>query len=554
MLAALLPRPSGGLRVVKIALSLVAGYAQALSMAWPQGLSAPWLEALGCRAGQGFWLLQLLSLCLLAYLLQSARRSAQSAGLEQAWSTPALTYGYLFALAWLGSVFGWTFVAMNTYGGLSAAVSALAVLALAAFLGMYYAAACAIYVRLAPDKASYQAIFFAALWLLAELARGLWLTGFGWGGAAYAHADSPLAGYAPWLGAYGLCALAAWIAMLLAQIFHSRSWHFSGAALLGIGCVLFLPMVGSWLLPAMSSSNGRLSVTLLQGNIAQDQKFEPGSGVPRALQWYGEQLQQAKTDLVLAPETAIPLLPQQLPEGYAAALSRRFSDGEQAALIGIPLGDLEQGYTNSVLGLRPGEPVPWRYDKHHLVPFGEFIPTGFRWFTQLMNIPLGDFTRGALGQAGFAWRGQRLAPNICYEDLFGEELAQQFLVAAKAPSIFVNVSNLAWFGGSLAMDQHLQIARLRALEFHRPFLLATNTGLTAIVDHQARVLSQLPRDTAAVLIGEVEGRTGTTPYAWWVARFGLWPYWLAATIVLLWRWRQDQMRRQTGTRSAAERP
>ena len=342
--------------------------------------------------------------------------------------------------------------------------------------------------------------------------------------------------------------------MLLAQIFHSRSWRFSGTALLGIGCVLFLPMVGSWLLPAMSSSNGRLTVTLLQGNIAQDQKFEPGSGVPKALQWYGEQLQQAKTDLVLAPETAIPLLPQQLPEGYAAALSRRFSDGEQAALIGIPLGDLEQGYTNSVLGLRPGEPVPWRYDKHHLVPFGEFIPTGFRWFTQLMNIPLGDFTRGALGQAGFAWRGQRLAPNICYEDLFGEELAQQFLVAAKAPSIFVNVSNLAWFGGSLAMDQHLQIARLRALEFHRPFLLATNTGLTAIVDHQARVLSQLPRDTAAVLIGEVEGRTGTTPYAWWVARFGLWPYWLAATVLLLWRWRQDQMRRQTGTRSAAERP
>ena len=427
-------------------------------------------------------------------------------------------------------------------------------LALAAFLGLYYAAACAIYVRLAPAKASYQAIFFAALWLLAELARGLWLTGFGWGGAAYAHVDSPLAGYAPWLGAYGLCALAAWIAMLLAQIFHSRSWRFSGTALLGIGFVLFLPMVGSWLLPAMSSSNGRLTVTLLQGNIAQDQKFEPGSGVPKALQWYGEQLQQAKTDLVLAPETAIPLLPQQLPEGYAAALSRRFSDGEQAALIGIPLGDLEQGYTNSVLGLRPGEPVPWRYDKHHLVPFGEFIPTGFRWFTQLMNIPLGDFTRGALGQAGFAWRGQRLAPNICYEDLFGEELAQQFLAGAKAPNIFVNVSNLAWFGGSLAMDQHLQIARLRALEFHRPFLLATNTGLTAIVDHQARVLSQLPRDTAAVLIGEVEGRTGTTPYAWWVARFGLWPYWLAATLVLLWRWRQDQMRRQTGTRSAAERP
>lgn len=554
MLAALLPRSPGGLRVGKIALSLMAGYTQALSMAWPQNLSAPWLDAIGCRPGQGLWYLQLISLGLLAGLLQSARRSVSPEGLEHADWRLASTYGFLFALTWLSSVFGWTFVAMNTYGGLPAAASALAVLALAAFLGLYYAAACAIYARLSPDKVSYQAIFFAALWLLAELARGRWLTGFGWGGAAYAHADSPLAGYAPWLGAYGLCALAAWIAMLLAQIFHSRTWRFSAAALIGIGGVLFLPVLASWLLPVMSSSNGRLTVTLLQGNIAQDQKFEPGSGVPKALQWYGEQLQQATTDLVLAPETAIPLLPQQLPEGYVSALSRRFSSGEQAALIGIPLGDLAQGYTNSVLGLRPSEPVPWRYDKHHLVPFGEFIPTGFRWFTELMRIPLGDFMRGALGQPGFVWRGQRIAPNICYEDLFGEELAQQFRLAANAPNIFVNVSNLAWFGGSLAMDQHLQIARLRALEFHRPFLLATNTGLTAIVDHQARVLSQLPRETDAVLIGEVEGRTGTTPYAWWVARFGLSPYWLAAVILLLWRWRQDQKARQASTRSAAEHP
>jgi apolipoprotein N-acyltransferase len=302
--------------------------------------------------------------------------------------------------------------------------------------------------------------------------------------------------------------------------------------------MLSLPTFVRQLVPDLTQSSGRLMVTLLQGNIPQDEKFETGSGVPLALQWYGEQLQKANTALVVAPETALPLLPHQLPRGYWTALQDHFAEGRQAALIGIPLGNFEEGYTNSVVGLRPGAERPWRYDKHHLVPFGEFIPPWFKWFTELMNIPLGDFTRGGLGQSTFQWQGQRLAANICYEDLFGEELAQQFHDADQAPTILVNVSNLAWFGGSLAMDQHLQIARWRALEFARPFLLATNTGVTAIVDHQARVLQTLPRDTRGVLVGEVEGQTGLTPYAWWVSRLGLWPCWLAGLAIVLVSWRR----------------
>jgi apolipoprotein N-acyltransferase len=280
-------------------------------------------------------------------------------------------------------------------------------------------------------------------------------------------------------------------------------------------------------------STGRLGVTLLQGNIPQDEKFEAGTGVPLALQWYAEQLQMSRTSLVIAPETAIPVLPQQLPPAYWDALQQRFGTGQQAALIGTPLGNYQQGYTNSVVGLKPGQAQAWHYDKHHLVPFGEFIPPLFKWFTELMNIPLGDFNRGALRQPPFEWQGQRLSPNICYEDLFGEELALLFVDPAQAPSIFVNISNLAWFGHSVAMDQHLQIARMRALEFDRPFILATNTGATAIVDHRGGIAAAIPRDTRAVLVGEVEGRTGVTPYAWWAARFGLWPFWLGA-LAFVW--------------------
>jgi apolipoprotein N-acyltransferase len=149
-----------------------------------------------------------------------------------------------------------------------------------------------------------------------------------------------------------------------------------------------------------------------------------------------------------------------------------------------------------------------------------------------MNIPLGDFNRGPLGQRSFEWQGHRLAPNICYEDLFGEELGVQFADPATAPTIFVNVSNIAWFGDTVAIDQHLQISRMRALEFQRPMIRATNSGATVIIDYRGRVTHSLPRYTRGVLIGDVEGRSGLTAYAWWVSRLGLWPLGLRALLVV----------------------
>jgi apolipoprotein N-acyltransferase len=155
----------------------------------------------------------------------------------------------------------------------------------------------------------------------------------------------------------------------------------------------------------------------------------------------------------------------------------------------------------------------------------------------MMNIPLGDFNRGAVGQPSFSWKGQRIAPNICYEDLFGEELGARFIDTALAPTVFANVSNLGWFGNSLAIDQHLQISRMRAREFQRPFIRATNTGTTVILDYQGQVQAALPRLTQGVLEGTVEGRSGITPFAWWVARFGLWPLWLLSlAVVAAARW------------------
>jgi apolipoprotein N-acyltransferase len=235
--------------------------------------------------------------------------------------------------------------------------------------------------------------------------------------------------------------------------------------------------------------------------------------------------------LVVAPETAIPLLPDQLGDEAMRRFTRPFREGERGALIGLPLGSFEAGYTNSVAGLSKDAPRPfYRYDKQHLVPFGEFIPPGFRWFTEMMNIPLGDFARGPAVPPSFPFAGQRIGPNICYEDLFGEELARRFGDDATAPTLLANLSNIGWFGDTIAIAQHLNISRLRSLELQRPMLRATNTGATAAIDHRGRVLAQLAPFTRGALQAEVEGREGLTPYARWASAFGLWP--LAAVALL----------------------
>ncbi len=478
--------------------------------------------------------LQLASLALLVLLLQAPADTARP---SQA-ARRAAGLGWLFALAWLLGTFWWLYISMHTYGGLAAVLAALAVLALAGGLALYYALACGVLAWIAARRGTAlqpatQALLFAALWTLAELLRGRWFTGFPWGAGGYAHVDGVLAAYAPWVGVYGIGFIAAWLAALLALLATGRAAR-SRLALAAAVLVLGWAGVASlWPADRAGRATAPMDVQLLQGNIPQDEKFVPGTGVADALRWYGEQWQASTASLVVAPETALPLLLADLPPGYWEALQTRFSHGSQAALLGAPLGNLAEGYTNSVLGLAPGQDRPYRYDKHHLVPFGEFIPPLFRWFVRLMNIPLGDFNRGAVGQPSMAWQDQRLAPNICYEDLFGEELAARFIDPQRAPTALVNVSNIAWFGDTVAIDQHLAISRMRALEFARPMLRATNTGATAIIDHRGRVTAALPRATRGVLQGRFEGRTGITPYAWWAARLGLWPLWLLCALLVL---------------------
>ena len=440
--------------------------------------------------------------------------------------------GLAFGSGWLGAGTWWLFVSMHRYGGLPAWMAALAVALLCILLSLYLAVAMAAFARFRSNRPGRDAWLFAAVWLLAELARGVFFTGFPWVASGYAQVDAPLAGLAPWVGVYGIGFV---MAALVAWLVQPRGgWRRVGLPAVAVVLALLLAQQARSL--AFTEPSGTLNVSLLQGNVPQEEKFSRAH-LPQALAWAHAQLLAAPGDLVVAPETVIPLLPAELDPRYWDSLLRHFQQGRQAALIGIPLGNEAAGYTNSAVGISAGTvDMPggyYRYDKHHLVPFGEFIPTGFKWFTRMMHIPLGDFNRGPLAAPSFDVRGERVAPNICYEDLFGEELATRFREPAAAPTIFANLSNIGWFGKTIAVEQHLEISRMRSLEFQRPMIRATNTGATAVIDHLGVVTRELPPFTQGVLQGAVQGRVGVTPFAWWAARAGLGPLWALGAVLLL---------------------
>ncbi|HLO95625.1 MAG TPA: apolipoprotein N-acyltransferase, partial [Burkholderiaceae bacterium] len=461
------------------------------------------------------WWLQPLALGLLAATAWEAspRRAA--------WA------GFCFGLGWLASGLWWLYISLHDYGHLAAPFAAAGVLLLAAFLSLYYAGALWAFARWRPGGVPSRVGLFAALWLLAELARAQWLTGFPWIASGYAHAAGPLAGWAPWIGVYGITALAAALAASLTALALARDWR----PLLVSALLVGLPAV----LPAgFTQSSGTIRLSLLQPNVPQDQKFDRerwDSNLDALL----KQAEGARGQLVLTPESVVPLpLAYLEPEVIEriAAIGR-----QRPLLLGSFLGDEKTGFVNSLVAVgAPAQPDgnAYSYGKRHLLPFGEFIPPGFHWFVQALRIPLDDQATGQ-HQRSLALDGQRIRPLICYEDLFGEDFAQS-VVGPEAATVLANASNLAWFGPRMVQDQHLQFSRMRSLEFQRPLVRSTNTGATAAIDHEGRVVARLPAEAPGVLEVEIEGRTGATPYARWLAALGLWPVWgLAVAVVLALR-------------------
>jgi len=234
-------------------------------------------------------------------------------------------------------------------------------------------------------------------------------------------------------------------------------------------------------------------------------KFAPGR-FAGTLETYARLAERSQARLIVLPETAIPRFLHEVDPAYVERLERLAKSRDGDVLAGVPVLEGGRRYYNAVVSL--GTAPSQAYAKSHLVPFGEFVPPGFGWIVAVLRIPLSDFARGGAAQAPLRVAGQRVAVNICYEDAFGEEIIRQLPEA----TLLANVSNVAWFGDSLAPAQHLRISRMRSIETGRTMLRATNTGVTAIVDPHGTVVGRLPSFTEGVLEGRVQGYAGTTPY------------------------------------------
>lgn len=459
-----------------------------------------WVTAFGagavCVPGfapTGWFFLPILTLAIVAHLVAEPR-SVRAA----AWTGFAFGLGlFLFGVSWV-------YIALHRFGGMPFWIAGPATLLFTAFLSLYPAAACAL---TASVHRGWQLLAFPAAWALSEWARGWIFTGFPWLAVGYSQVPaSPLAGWAPLLGVFGVSWFVALAGIGVAFALRPGSRKAgllavagafaSGAVLAGI----------SFTQPA----GAPVSVTLVQGNVAQDMKFRDDTLVDSLIA-YRQSVASTGSRLIILPETALPMLLHQLPAGYTDSIRTLAAQNEADVIIGVfendPIGS--EHFFNSVVTL--GHSASQRYRKHHLVPFGEFIPLKTVLapvINDWLHIPLSDQSRGPATQAPLDVGGQKVAMNICYEDVFGEEIIRQLPDA----TLLVNVSNDAWYGQSWAAEQHRQISQMRALETGRWMLRATNTGVTAAIDERGHVRRELPQFTRDTLTVDAQGRTGATPY------------------------------------------
>jgi apolipoprotein N-acyltransferase len=424
--------------------------------------------------------------------------------------------GFAFGLGLFGAGVSWVYVALSTFGEMPAALAAIGTAGFCAYLAVFPALAGWLTARLTAPESAQRLALAAAAWTLAEWLRGWLLSGFGWLSVGYAQLGAPLAGFAPLGGVLFVSLGFAACAALLVHAMLAIEARRRGTAFLDVGMVVAIGATGlvlstiEWTRPAGEP----LAVSLVQGNIEQELKFDPAFR-DKTLAIYADLARRATGRLIVLPESALPMFADEVAPEYVALLRDAAARNGGDLLVGMfffeprPSAAEDDRYFNSVVSV--GTAPLQIYRKHHLVPFGETIPGKalFGWFIRnVLAIPLADQTPGAADQEPFAVAGERLAVNICYEDAFGGELARRVPDA----TLLVNVTNDAWYGRSLAAEQHEQIAQMRALETGRPMLRATNTGITSIIDHRGVELARLPWFTRDVLEGRIAGRTGATPY------------------------------------------
>lgn len=425
--------------------------------------------------------------------------------------------GFAFGLGLFGAGASWLTIALVTFGGMPGWLALFAIALLVIYLSLWPAFAGLLAARLAPPASWARLVIAAAAFTAAEWIRSYLFTGFPWLALGYTQVPGgPMRGYAPIGGVYLVTLAAVLVAALLAHAAAALAQNARRALPIAAGGALALAVAGTALshLEWTRASGPPLPVSLVQGNIVQETKFDPQfrtGTFDRYLRLVGT----SRGRLIVLPESAFPVFSDEIPDAILLSLIRTASARDGDALLGLftalppEAGSDVPRYYNTVVAL--GTSDLQFYRKNHLVPFGETIPLKpiLGWFVRsVLHIPLADQARGGATQPALLVAGERVAVDICYEDAFGAELIH----GARDAHLLVNVTNDAWYGHSIAAEQHNQIAAMRALELGRPMLRATNTGITSTIGYDGREIARLPWFAEGVLEVAVAGRTGATPY------------------------------------------
>lgn len=423
----------------------------------------------------------------------------------------ALWRGALFGVAAFTYGIHWVYISIHDYGHVNVGLALFLTMMLIVVQALFPSAAGFAVRRLLIRARVRTAVpvlvlIMPAAWVLSEWLRGWFLGGFPWLVLGYSQIDGPLAGVAPLLGVYGVSLVVAVTAGLLAYCFIGRNLR-SRVAALSVILLMWAASEAGRHLQWTEPSGAPIKVALIQGNIPQDMKWLP------AMRQYTVELYADLTrrhwdaDVVIWPESAIPAFYSEAAD-FLDKLAREASATSTELLIGVIYDEPETGrYFNSVLALGQSQGF---YHKQHLVPFTEYLPlkTLLSGIVDFMDVPMSDFSAGPKYQSPLTVAGHAAAITICYEDAFGEEMIRQLPRA----EFLVNVSNDAWFGESIAPDQHLQIARMRAAEMRRPLLRATNTGITAVITDNGTIRARAKQFVDQVLVDRIQPRKGSTPY------------------------------------------
>ncbi|ELR64356.1 Apolipoprotein N-acyltransferase [Photobacterium marinum] len=454
------------------------------------------------------WYLAPVSLFAFFYLLQNqtVKRSA--------------LIGFLWGLGLFGTGISWVHVSIDTFGGMPKIASLFLMSMLIGYLALFPAAFGALFNRFNRGRPFHQLLLSGpVLWLLLDWFRGWFLTGFPWLWMGYSQIDSPLASIAPILGVEGITlALILCSAALVAALSY-RNWK---PLLIPVAIMIISTFTGAikWVTPAPEKS---VDVALIQGNISQAMKWLPSQRWPTLMKYTDLTRENWDADIIIWPEAAIPALETQVPS-FLQNLDSAARYNKTTVITGVLDQKPNGEYFNNILTLGMNEASSYkyetanRYSKHHLLPFGEFVPFGelLRPLAPFFNLPMSSFSRGEFIQPNLEASGYSLAPALCYEIAFSEQVRQN---VSQDTELLLTLSNDAWFGKSIGPFQHMEIAQMRSLELGKPLLRATNNGVTGVVDHTGRIVQQIPQFETAVLRTTVVPTEGLTPYT----TLGSWP-------------------------------